>query len=63
MITTLSWPLIGEKDADAAGLLVVLAEVPGWGTLPGRHWSSLPVQRARLGLLAGPARGHGAARL
>ena len=33
MITTLSWRLI--DDAGAAGLLVVLVEVPGWGPLPG----------------------------
>jgi hypothetical protein len=35
MITTLSWRLI--DDAGAAGLLVVLVEVPGWGPLPDRH--------------------------
>jgi hypothetical protein len=42
MITTLSWRPTGEKDADAAGLSAVLAEVPRWGTLPGRHWPSSP---------------------
>jgi hypothetical protein len=42
MITTLSWPPIGEKDADAAGLLAVLAEVSAWGTLPDGSLSCLP---------------------